>query len=282
VDTDELVDQLQKILDVEVPKGTLRRWAWQGLIPASKPMGRKGERGRFVSWPLETVEQAAAVYVVRHMDVRWAKTTKDALMAAKDVVDHFYATINEFVETGDTNTLLRLNDFLKPAKAPLFASDGGVGWHGGLALHPLVVTWIATLEKIRHNQPVYEPMSVRFNWNYHLVAEGGQEILKIRYDGVTLAPFVCNSLGQQYGHTPAALEKRRGKTPTDWKKAKSEGSVISFGPNTNWDNVQFDVKNQRISVTDFFKKSTTVIDLKSYGLTLISRDKTGDGKKNEV
>ncbi|MGB7901435.1 MAG: hypothetical protein WCG09_03220 [Halobacteriota archaeon] len=282
MDSDELVDHLQKILDVEVPKGTLRRWAWQGLIPAPKPIGRKGERGRFVSWPLETVEQAAAVYVVRHTDVRWAKTTKDALLAAKDVADHFYATINKFVETGDTNTLLKLNHFLKPAKAPLFASDGGVGWHGGFALHPLVVTWIATLEKIRHNQPVYEPMSVRFHWNYHLVIEGGQEILKIRYDGVTLAPFVCDSLGQQYGHTPAAFEKRRGKKPTDWEKDKSEGNVLTFGQNTDWDNVKFDVKNQRISVTDPFKKSTTVIDLKSYGLMLISRDKTGNGKKNEV
>lgn len=282
MDSEELVARLRDLLGVDVPKGTLRRWAWQGLIPASKPIGRKGERGRFVSWPSETVEQAAVVYIIRHTDVRWAKTTKDVLLAVKDIVDRFYATINDFVEAGDTDILQKLDDFLKPVTSPLFGPDGVTGYmYGGLALQPLVATWIATLEKIRHNKPVYRHMSVRFNWNYHLVIEGGQETLKIMYDGVTLTPSVSDSLDRTYGHTPAALEKRLGRKPTDWEKAKSEGSVITFDQNTNWDNVQFDVQNQRISVTDSFKKSTTVIDLKSYGLTLVSRDEIGDGKKNE-
>jgi hypothetical protein len=284
MNTKELVDKLQKILGVEVPKGTLRRWAHEGLIPSPQPIGRKGERGRFVSWPQETVEQAAAVYIVRKSSrLLWAKTTKDVLLATKDVVDRFYATINEFVETGDTNVLQKLDDLLKPVKSSLFRSDGGTGCMiGGLALNPLVVTWIATMEKIRNEKPVYAHMRVCFHWNRHLVTEGGEETHKLKYDGVTLTPFVYDILSQHFGHTPAALEKRRGRKSTDWEKAKREGNVISFDQKTNWDNVQFDVKNQCITVTDIFNKNPrTVIDLKSYGLTLVSCDEIDDSKKNE-
>lgn len=108
-------------------------------------------------------------------------------------------------------------------------------------------------------------------------------MLQFSYTKFANANSVSDDLAPNYGHTPAALEKRRGRKPTDWKKAKREGNLISFNKSTNWDNVQFDVKNQCIIVTDIFNKNPrTVIDLKNYGLTLVSRDEINDSKKKKV
>ncbi len=269
MDSEELVTQLHTLLSVDVPKGTLRRWAWEGLIDAPVSKGRKGKRGRFVAWSSKAVEQASAVYQIRHNDKRrWAKTTKEVIRATRVVVDHFYATLQEFEDFEDPNVLRKLDDFLKPVKSPLFAPDGmTVYMHGGLELQPLVATWIATVEKIRHSKPVSQPMGVCFNWNRHVCDDDGTETFKVRYDGVTftLAPY--DAIGQHYGHTPAALKKRLGREPTDWGEEKRQGNVITFDKNTDWDNVQFDVENQQIIITDRLKR-VKVVDLKNSGIRI--------------
>jgi hypothetical protein len=210
VDTDELVSHLRTILGIEIPKGTLRRWAFENLIPSSKPKGQKGRRGRFVSWPQDTVEQATAVYVLRNTKIPWAKTTRETLLAAKSVVDRFYALISDFCETENQSVLRKFNELLKPIESAFFAAPEGKGYmYGGVTLNPLVVTWITTLEKVRHNRPVFEPATVVFNWNWHVVLEGGEELLKKKYDGVSFEPSDGDTIRRHGGHTPEALEKRR-------------------------------------------------------------------------
>jgi len=210
VDTDELVSRLRTILGIEIPKGTLRRWAFENLIPSSKPKGQKGTRGRFVSWPQDTVEQAVAVYVLRHTKIPWAKTTREPLLAAKSVVDRFYAVISDFCETEIPNVLRKLDELLEPVESSFFAAPEGKGYmYGGVTLNPLIVTWITTLEKVRHNRPVFEPAKVVFNWNWHVVHEGGEDLLKMKYDGVSFEPSDGDTISRHRGHTPEALKKRR-------------------------------------------------------------------------
>jgi hypothetical protein len=89
----------------------------------------------------------------------------------------------------------------------------------------------------------------------------------VRYDGVTftLAPY--DAVSQQYGHTPAALKKKLGRELTDWDEAKRQGTVITFDKNTDWNNVQFDVENQQIIITDRLKH-VKVVDLKNSGMRI--------------
>jgi hypothetical protein len=66
-----------------------------------------------------------------------------------------------------------------------------------------------------------------------------------------------------FGSSREVMKKFLGREPIDWEKARSEGTVTTFDQNTDWDNVQIDVKNQRISVTDPDKKSIAILDLKA-------------------
>jgi hypothetical protein len=57
---------------ISIPEGTLTRWVSEGLIPGptarfeKSKKGKPGKPGRFMDWPEEAVEQAAAVWVLRN------------------------------------------------------------------------------------------------------------------------------------------------------------------------------------------------------------------------
>ena len=93
--------------------------------------------------------------------------------------------------------------------------------------------YIVTLEKIRGKKPLFEPITVVFNWNQHLVRdEDDRESFKLRYDGVSFKNSAENVVSRPVGYTPEAFEKLHGRKPTDWEKEKEEGKVITFDKNT--------------------------------------------------
>jgi hypothetical protein len=238
MDTDELVAELEKILDVRIPKGTLRRWAWEGLISGPTPYGRKGQRGGcFYSWPSETVEDAAVIYTLRNSDLPWGETirgwpttkngteiktiSKKMLLETKKIVKHLYASVNkEEFESADFNDVLLLSKAVKVPKGYMF---------GSFATHPIFISWVTTLEKIRKNKPLRKPLQVVFNWRFHLVHEGGEESLKLKYDGITVKPSEEETVKVSVGkYTPEAWLKRFGTGPIDWEEAKRGGHVMRF------------------------------------------------------
>ncbi len=249
MNTEELISRLRTILTVEVPAGTLRRWAYEGLIPHSQSTGHAGKRGRFVSWPAETVEQASAVYVLRHAKIPWAKTDKKTLLAAKEVVYRFYAIIQKFRETEDPDLLFGFGKLLAPVASPLFVPKGMRGhMYGGVTLNPLVVTWIATLEKIRHARAVYTHLEVIFNWNHHIMRENGEERRKLKYDGVTFASSQSDIVGWKVGYTPEALERQLGRKPVNWEEGERKFEVIKINKDTEL--VDVDARRQILIIRD--------------------------------
>lgn len=277
MDSDELVSQLHN-LGFDVPKGTLRRWASEGLIKGPAPVGRKGKRGRFMSWPSETVEQAAAIYVIR--DCYGPKKKIRSLLAVKELVDRFYAIVNEFREKEDPQILKKFDKLLEPGKL----ADGTKGYiYGSPEIHPLFVMYVVTLEKIRGNKPLFEPVKVVFNWNQHLISdEDGKESFKLRYDGVSFKNSAENVLSRHIGYAPEVFEKLHGRKPTDREKEEEEGKIITFDKNTDWTNVQFDVANQQIIIKDPEKKEVRVIDLKKSGLSILSSSEWAEIEKNSL
>jgi hypothetical protein len=199
----ELVAELQKLVGTKIPPGTLRRWAYEGLIRGSKPEGQKGKRGSFDAWPSETVEDAAAIYTLRHSHLPWTKpnTPKAKLLAAKKIVDQFYASFDYFRKAGDLKVLMdQFDKLLKPAPALFFLPQSVNGvMFGGLELEPLVVTWIVTLEKIRHNKPLSEPIGVIFNVKSHVLAENGSEVFKPAFQGITFEVSDTDRIGILFG-----------------------------------------------------------------------------------
>lgn len=176
--------------------------------------------------------------------------------------------------------MLKLDKLFVPGKS----ADGKKGYvYGSSEIHPLFVTYIVTLEKIRGNKPLFEPITVVFSWNHHLVRdEDGRESFKLCYDGVSFKDSAENTVSRHVGYTPEAFEKLHGRKPTDRQEEKEGGKVITFDKDTDWSNVQVDVANQQIIIKDPGKKEFRVIDLKKSGLRILSSSEWAEIEKNNL
>jgi len=189
----EVVKELQKLVGVKIPEGTIRQWVHQELISGPKSYGLNSRRGCFYNWPWETVTEAAVIYTLRHAEIPWARTIKGRgrvttarLLATKKIADRYYTAINEFSETGDLAVFLEKYYSLNNPAPSFFLPPGVKGvMFGGADLQPLVVYWIVTLEKVRHNKPLSEPIRVIFNVKSHFIDENGNELWRPVYDGIT-------------------------------------------------------------------------------------------------
>ena len=163
MDFRELDSRLQEI-GLNIPSSTLHKWASERLIPRPKSYtkGKGGGKGRFMDWPENAVEEAAAVYYLRHYDVAWARPTKKNILTAKDFVTRFYSIIEEAIQTEDVErSMQKFNALMTPDTMPDGRRDV---FFGSYMIDPLIKTWIATIEKIRHNKPITEQFRVVFNW----------------------------------------------------------------------------------------------------------------------
>jgi hypothetical protein len=273
MDTDELVAELEKILGIRIPRGTLSRWVSEGLISGPTPYGVKGQRGgRFSSWLPETVEDAAVIYTLRNRDLPWGKTTKGwpttkrgtyrttistkMLLKAKEMVKHLYASVNKSkIEASDFNDLFHL---LKPVT--LLPKGGEM--FGGDAVHPVFTTWVTTLEKIRHNEPLFKPSEVVFNWRFYLVHEGAEESVQLKYDGVTVKPSKCETVSFSVGeYTREAWKQQFGTEPIDWEEARREGRVTIF--DKRFVKIQGDGEHRQVIWRDPFTRIMIAIKKKA-------------------
>jgi hypothetical protein len=190
------------------------------------------------------------------------------LIQAKRLVTEFYAIVDEFNETGDAKALLKFESLLTPVELP----DGRRGTvFGGWDLHSLVITWIASLEKVRHDKSLFEPMIVSFNWNWHVVGEDGRESLIMKFDGVTFEPSDTDVVARRIGHTRDALAKRLGRDPAR-ETSELDTNTAIFDKNTNWDDVQIDTERQLVIVTRPERDDTVIIDLRGSGFKICSDD----------
>jgi hypothetical protein len=270
MDHENLTKQLNDVgLDQKkLPRSTLRNWAREGLIPKPTPYSKPGKQGRFRDWPDETVGEAAAVWVLRHLN-------KDRSLPTASMVKRVKFEAEKIHEKTRNDVL-----FIDAIFQRCFDPKGAEGSYlKAYDLDPYIKLWIIAIEKVRHKKLVVDPAKIVFSWTRHLVRRGDNESLEFRYNGTTVEPSDLDEIIYHFGSSREVMKKFLGREPIDWEKAKSEGSVTTFGQNTDWDNVQFDVKNQRISVTDPDKKSKAILDLKGSGLTLGSRDENDNSEK---
>ena len=134
----EFTDRLHR-LGIDVPAGTLRRWAAEGLVTAPQRVQNPAGRGRLSDWPETSVEEAAACWAVRHLTTRGASPNVETLQRVRLLSRKLYETpfgiIRGDVKPDGTRGLF------------LFSSE----------LHPLVGNWAVTVEKVRRGWPVLKP-----------------------------------------------------------------------------------------------------------------------------
>ena len=113
-------------------------------------------------------------------------------------------------------------------------------------------------------------MNVSFNWTRYIVMdEDGTKSVKLRYDGVTFERSDQDTITRLYSR----------REPSDSEKAERH-NVIAFNSETDWDIVQFDVKNQKIIIRDPQKKDVTIIDLKKSGMHILSDEEWTEIERN--
>ena len=254
-----IVSQLEAIIGVKIPEGTLRRWASEGLIPKPELEVRGDKQDRLWLWPPATVEQAAVVYTLRNKDLPWGRTKKgknatisrNMLLEAKKMVQHLYASVNKGkIESADVSDMFHL------LKAVTLLPNGGCMF-GGYAIHPVFTAWVTTLEKIRRGKPLVEPLKVLFSWRVDIEQEDDEESLKLKYMGITVEPSKCEIVGFSIGKfTAGAWLKKFGTEPIDWENAQRENLVLTLD---NLAQVQEDAQHQQIIVTDPFTRVTIAI-----------------------
>ncbi len=170
---EEFTDRLRR-LGIDVPAGTLRRWAAEGLITAPKRIQNPEGRGRLSDWPETSVEEAAACWAVRHLTTRGAPPTIETIRKVRllsyTLYERPFDIIRGDVKSDGTRSLY------------LFSS----------ALHPLVINWAVTVEKVRRAWPVLKPARLTFRWT--IEGREHEGTLKNTLAGITLEQADRNSV----------------------------------------------------------------------------------------
>ncbi len=163
-----IVDVTDKLrtLGVTIPAGTIRRWSAEGLLPAPQRVQNPAGRGRLSDWPDATVEEAAAVWALRHLNTKVAAPTVDVIVQVKRLVSLVYDAPWEL-------------------RTWAVAPDGKRGIYlGSPALHPHLLLWVITVEKVRHYWPIVKPARVTMVWTREVAPDGTRAM---RFEGITLA-----------------------------------------------------------------------------------------------
>ncbi|MGA2883961.1 MAG: hypothetical protein ABSE80_02240 [Halobacteriota archaeon] len=272
--TTELSKKLRD-LGITIPEHRLCRWSREGLITSHETKGRPGKAGRYASWPDDAVEQAAAIYVLRQKNVAW-KTSTRALLAAKKIVTRFYEIIEEFCKTEDWQVLEDLYELYEAVESRLFLAGHPTGYMlGGLLRQPAVIKWIATLEKVRRDEPLDTVARVVFCWTQHVVQVDGIESVRLQYNGPVIFSNSADEdmITLHFGFTNEAREKLSGQKPIDWNEANREGAVITLDNDTDWDSVEEDQERQLLIIRDpLFRLVKKVLEGKGIDPTAVKKD----------
>lgn len=218
MDHRELDEQLAE-LGVRIPEGTLTRWAAEGLIPSPSAYFKKKERrlgrpsskkeaedhnewgpGRFMDWPDEAVEIAAAVWALRnrpepsgyqvlqpprkrkrnvpHQRKRKRNVPNDTVM----LVEQEGKKLHNLLETDCKEASLFLRSAMNQ-KGTLGVEDYNkvrvwVKHFSEHSVYALVILWIWTIEKARRRIPLNEQLHLEYRW---VIRENGQ----MSFEGLT-------------------------------------------------------------------------------------------------
>jgi len=208
MDHDAFTDRLSEIgiSPNDLPRSTLRNWAREGLIPGPEPYTKKGRRGRFRDWPDEALEEAAAVWALRNLEAGWFLSPPPS-----DMVKRIKLAANAISEKFRNNPKSYEGVFRKQYDPNGDEFDYIISYD----LHPFIVSWINSVEKVKKKKSVRDPAKVIFDWNNHLIYENGVECSELKFDGVKLEPSDQNTVTLHVGYTPEVKEKLLDKMRTD-------------------------------------------------------------------
>jgi hypothetical protein len=166
MDIDRLQSRLRRI-GVDVPKNTLKRWAYDGLIarPHRYKKGRGGGKGRAVSWDRAAIADAAALWAVREASSRKLLPSKKRIDVIKHAVSHVYEYPFAIyaLRPGDPIDAVALK-FVDEGFPGLTLFPGRTLPDRSDALNSLVVVWICAKEKARRIKPIPQPVRVTLHW----------------------------------------------------------------------------------------------------------------------
>ncbi len=169
----ESVTDKLRALGLMIPAGTIRRWSAEGLIPPPLRVQNPDGRGWLSDWPEATVEEAAAVWAVRHLNTKVAAPTVDVIKEVKRLVPQVYEAPWEL-------------------RTWAVAPDGKRGIYLGSAeLHPHLLLWVITIEKVRRNWPIVKPARVTVILTREVNPDGTRSN---RFEGIALESANENGL----------------------------------------------------------------------------------------
>jgi hypothetical protein len=205
----ELQSRLREV-EVDIEDGTLRRWAANKLISGPKRDPKPGRQGAKWEWPKKAVEEAAAVWALRHLksDRFYSAPSLDTIKRVK-----FEAMVSHKDFKNDI-----ISSFQTLGQKSFDPQGQAGSYLGGYDLHPFIVTWIAAIEKVRHKKSVREPVKVIFNWSQHVVHENGNESFQLKYDGVIFEPSDEDHVMVHVDNSLKVEEMLRARKSTDPKK----------------------------------------------------------------
>jgi hypothetical protein len=165
MDTEELQARLHAV-SVDIPQNTLKRWAYQGLIPRPhryKHGKGSGKKGRAVSWSEGAVAEAAAVWAIRHSPHISMLPKRQLIPYIKHSVAHIYGepsfayALPSDAQKGTYKDITTTFGYDQYTNIETPQPDYTV-WDA------LLKTWIVAKEKAKCGWSIKAPAKVIFHW----------------------------------------------------------------------------------------------------------------------
>ncbi|MEI7827759.1 MAG: hypothetical protein WCI87_08215 [Euryarchaeota archaeon] len=166
--------QLRK-LGVNIPQGTLKRWAYDGLIPRPKryKKGRGGGRGRAASWDRAAIAEVAALWAIRNAGGHKLLQSKKRIDVIRHAADYLFRgerslMFDPIILLTDPNATWQsvkvryINENFPASDLELFPGKNLTEQSD--ALNTLVVAWICAKEKARRKKSMLQPARVVMHW----------------------------------------------------------------------------------------------------------------------
>ncbi|MGZ4864520.1 MAG: hypothetical protein ACXV5H_04765 [Halobacteriota archaeon] len=167
---EELQSELKQI-GIDVPMGTLGRWAHEDLISGPRRYTEPGKRGHFADWPEASLEETAACWVVRHSDPVWGPPSKAHIKGIREAAHELWKMPwlscvieqppHKYFEAAQTHA----DHFYTPLVSPYVTPDEGSDFqYVSFTPHALVTKWMAAVEKARQRIAISTGTVIVYDW----------------------------------------------------------------------------------------------------------------------
>jgi hypothetical protein len=159
----ELLKSLKELGGIAVPEGTVKRWAYtEQTIRDTPPQPVQKGRGKASNWPEAALEEAAAVWAVRHYAKNTTRLSPHVIKYVNEVADHLYMSpLAYYTLPSVVGPLLRFRQIPYEDVTVEFANEeapvlklvpGASSARKKDLLNSLIATWIAAREKVRFSK----------------------------------------------------------------------------------------------------------------------------------